>query len=128
MVQAVQPRGLLYTVEVTRASIVESYLSSLVGEGVAKVVEKASESTFSISESGEILFTFCLWKYDNDDPLMKTLKLTDSLMCTLNLSKALYYTSTGFFGFFYDLFFKGVPAADVVMEIPKDPPLPAPKK
>ena len=42
----------------------------------------------------------------------------------LNLTRTLQAMSGDFFGWFYDYFFAGIPAAETVVAVPKDPKLP----
>ncbi|MBR4204586.1 MAG: hypothetical protein IKQ92_03830 [Clostridia bacterium] len=110
-------------VEVTRAGIVESYLTGLLGEGVSYCYdnpEKAQKRIFWRNPAGEFMFTFGiqLAAEAEESPAAVT------TACDINLSKGLVNTSSQFFSWFYDLFFKGLPAAPAPIEIPKDPPLP----
>ena len=63
------------------------------------------------------------------DPQAENLELTPAmeLMVELDLTEILKNTSSALFGWLYDMFFGGLPAAEDVMELPKDPPLPPAK-
>lgn len=111
--------------EITKSGIVEKYFTDLCGEGVAFIhdnIEKVSKNLFWISPAGDIMFSYTInllaGNVDNNDVLH---------LCDLNLSSALKNTSSGLFNWLYNLFFSGVPVADTVMEMPKDPPLPPAK-
>ncbi len=91
----------------------EKYINGLVGQGFDKVREAYDSSKFVI-EDGFVYYCF-------------TLHLFDALHygIKLNLTRILQAMSGDFFGWFYDYFFAGIPAAESVVEVPKDPKLPA---
>ena len=93
--------------------VVEKYINGLVGQGFDKVREAYDSSKFVI-EDGFVYYCF-------------TLHLFDALHygIKLNLTRILQAMSGDFFGWFYDYFFAGIPAAESVVEVPKDPKLPA---
>ena len=95
--------------------VVEKYISSLVGAGFDKVREAYDSSKFVI-EGGYVYYCFNLDLFDAYHFGIK-----------LNLIRILQAMSGNFFGWFYDLFFAGVPAAESVIDKPKDPPLPPSK-
>ena len=99
------------------AEVVEKYISDLVGAGFDKVREvyDDDESKFVI-EGGCVYYCFNIDLFDAFHYGIK-----------LNLTMALQAMSGNFFGYFYDLFFAGVPAAEIVIEKPKNPPLPPAK-
>ena len=93
----------------------EKYISDLVGAGFDKVREVYDGSKFVI-EGGYVYYCFNIDLFDAFHYGIK-----------LNLTIALQAMSGNFFGWFYDLFFAGVPAAESVIEKPKNPPLPPAK-
>ena len=97
------------------AEVVEKYISDLVGAGFDKVREVYDGSKFVI-EGGYVYYCFNIDLFDAFHYGIK-----------LNLTIALQAMSGNFFGWFYDLFFAGVPAAESVIEKPKNPPLPPAK-
>lgn len=97
------------------AEVVEKYISSLVGAGFDKVREVYDGSKFVV-EGGCVCYCFNIDLFDAFHYGIK-----------LNLTRILQAMSGNFFGWLYDLFFAGVPAAPSVIEKPKDPPLPPAK-
>jgi hypothetical protein len=97
------------------ADAVEKYIGGLVGAGFDKVREVYDGSKFVV-EGGYVYYCFNIDLFDAFHYGIK-----------LNLTKTLQAMSGDFFGWFYDLFFAGVPAAQSVMKKPKDPPLPPAK-
>ena len=92
--------------------VVGKYIGDLVGAGFDKVRECYDSSKFTI-EGGHVICCF-------------NLKLFDALQygIRLDLSAILMNMSCPFFGWLYNFFFEGIPAATSVIEKPKDPPLP----
>ncbi|MBQ6052876.1 MAG: hypothetical protein IJL30_06265 [Clostridia bacterium] len=112
-------------VEVTRSGIAEKYLTELLGTGAGWIYdnpEKAQKRLFRFNPAGELIFTFGINLFAGNTDA----SVVDSV-CEINISKALSNTSSKFFSWLYDLFFGGVPVADSVIELPKDPPLPPAK-
>lgn len=112
-------------VEVTRAGIAEKYLTELLGAGAGWIhdnPDKAQKLLFSFNPAGEIIFTFGinLFAGNTDNSVVDS-------VCEINISKALSNTSSKFFSWLYDVFFGGIPVAESVIDIPKDPPLPPAK-
>lgn len=97
------------------ADAVEKYIGGLVGAGFDKVREVYDGSKFVV-EGGYVYYCFNIDLFDAFHYGIK-----------LNLTKTLQAMSGDFFGWFYDLFFAGVPAAQSVMKKPQDPPLPPEK-
>lgn len=95
--------------------MVGKYIGDLVGAGFDKVRECYDSSKFTI-EGGHVICCF-------------NLKLFDALQygIRLDLSAILMNMSCPFFGWLYNFFFEGIPAATSVIEKPKDPPLPPAK-
>ena len=93
------------------AEVVGQYISGLVGAGFDKVREVYDGSKFVI-ENGCVYYCFNIDLFDAFHYGIK-----------LNLTRTLQAMSGDFFGWFYDFFFAGVPAAESVIEKPKDPPL-----
>ena len=112
---ALQGTILDHTVEVTWEKICETFFTGLCGEGAAKVFEEVAEGDmrFMVSGAGEFIFRFRLWQFEGKKPIM----------AEINISRVLTATTSSLFGWLYDLFFGGVPTAETVMEVPKDPPL-----
>ncbi len=94
------------------ADVVEQYISGLAGAGFDKLREVYDGSKFEI-ENGCVYYCFNIDLFDAFHYGIK-----------LNLTRTLQAMSGDFFGWFYDFFFAGVPAAESVIEKPKDPPLP----
>ena len=92
--------------------VVEKYIGNLVGEGFDKVRECYDSSKFTI-EGGHVICKFNLELFD-----------TYKFGIRLDLTTILMNVSCPFYGWLYDLFFKGVPCAASAIEAPKDPPLP----
>ena len=92
--------------------VVEKYIGNLVGAGFDKLRECYDTSKFSF-EGGHVICCF-------------NLKLFDAYQfgIRLDLNEILMAASSPFFGWFYDLFFAGIPSAAAPIETPKDPPLP----
>ncbi len=112
-------------VEVTRAGIAEKYLTELLGAGAGWIhdnPDKAQKLLFSFNPAGELIFTFGinLFAGNTDNSVVDS-------VCEINISKALSNTSSKFFTWLYDVFFGGIPVAESVIDIPKDPPLPPAK-
>ena len=84
--------------------------------------DKAQKLLFSFNPAGEIIFTFGinLFAGNTDNSVVDS-------VCEINISKALSNTSSKFFSWLYDVFFGGIPVAESVIDIPKDPPLPPAK-
>ena len=97
------------------ADVVEQYISGLAGAGFDKLREVYDGSKFEI-EGGYVYYCFNIDLFDAFHYGIK-----------LNLTRTMQAMSGDFFGWFYDLFFAGVPAAESVIEKPKDPPLPPAK-
>lgn len=107
-------------VEVTRSGIVEKYLTELFGMGGAWVSDNPDKAVgFWFAANGAIMFSFTLPLQIGAATLKKVIDV--------DILKVLSDTANGMFGWFYDTFFGGLPAADALMEIPKDPPLPPAK-
>ena len=97
------------------ADVVEKYISGLAGAGFDKLREVYDGSKFVI-ENGYVYYCFNIDLFDAFHYGIR-----------LNLTRTLQAMSGDFFGWFYDFFFAGVPAAESVIEKPKDPPLPPAK-
>ncbi len=97
------------------ADVVEKYISGLAGAGFDKLREVYDGSKFVI-EGGYVYYCFNIDLFDAFHYGIR-----------LNLTRTLQAMSGDFFGWFYDFFFAGVPAAESVIEKPKDPPLPQAK-
>ena len=97
------------------ADVIEKYIGDLAGAGFDKLRECYDSSKFTI-EGGHVICCF-------------NLKLFDALQygIRLDLSAILMNMSCPFFGWLYNFFFEGIPAATSVIEKPKDPPLPPAK-
>ena len=107
-------------VEITKSGIVEKYLSELFGVGGAWVSDNPDKAMgFWLNASGAIMFSFTLPFQVGAATLKKVIDV--------DIMKVLSDTANGMFTWFYDNFFGGLPAADALMEIPKDPPLPPEK-
>ena len=103
--------------EVTRSGIVEKYLTELCGMGGAWVSENPKKAAgFWFAANGAVMFSFTLPIQVGAAALNKVIDV--------DVLKVLSDTANGLFGWFYDTFFGGLPSADALMEIPKDPPLP----
>ena len=98
------------------ADVVEKYISGLAGAGFDKLREVYDGSKFEI-EGGYVYYCFNIDLFDAFHYGIK-----------LNLTRTLQAMSGDFFGWFYDFFFAGVPAAQSVIKKPKDPPLPPANK
>ncbi len=94
------------------ADVVEKYIGDLVGSGFDKLRECYDSSKFT-NEGGH---TICYFN----------LRLLDAFEygIRLDLSATLTNLNYPLFGWFYNLFFEGVPCAMTLVEKPKDPPLP----
>lgn len=97
------------------AEVVEKYISGLVGAGFDKLREVYDGSKFTV-EGGCVYYCFNIDLFDAFHYGIK-----------LNLTRTLQAMTGNFFGWLYDLFFAGVPAATSVIDKPKDPPLPPAK-
>ena len=97
------------------ADAVEKYIGGLVGAGFDKVREVYDGSKFVV-EGGYVYYCFNIDLFDAFHYGIK-----------LNLTKTLQAMSGDFFGWFYDFFFAGVPAAQSAIKKPTDPPLPPAK-
>ena len=107
-------------VEITKSGIVEKYLTELFGLGGAWVSDNPDKALgFWFAANNAIMFSFTL--------PFKIGAATLNKVIDVDIMKVLSDTANGMFGWFYDTFFGGLPAADTMMEIPKDPPLPPPK-
>ncbi len=97
-------------------SVVEKYLTELVGQGCAKVREIYDGSKFGL-DGAHVTYSF-------------QIDIADAFHfgITLDLTKILLSMSCPLFGWFYDYFFSNVPSAVAAIEVPKDPPLPPAKK
>ena len=95
--------------------VVEKYISGLAGAGFDKVREAYDSSKFSI-ENSHVMYRFNLDLFDAYHFGIK-----------LDLTKILLAMHGDFSGWFYDLFFAGVPSAASAVEPPRDPQLPPAK-
>ncbi|MCR5808958.1 MAG: hypothetical protein K6G56_05295 [Clostridiales bacterium] len=94
------------------ADVVEKYIGDLVGQGFDKVREAYDSSKFTI-EGGDVCYCFTLHLFDAFHFGIK-----------LDLTRILQAMRGDLFGWFYDYFFAGMPAAESVIDVPKDPKLP----
>ena len=99
-------------VEATVKDVVEKYIGNLVGAGFDKLRETYDKSKFGM-EGTHMTYCFNIELFD-----------AFSFGVKLDLTQILLNTNGMFFGWFYDLFFAGVPAASSVINMPKDPELP----
>ena len=93
--------------------VIENYLSSICGEGAAKLVENPTLG-FKADAKGNITYTFTVTWWDKAP-----------FPVELNISKILSNTSCGIFGWLYEQLCGDIPTASAVVDIPKDPPLPS---
>ena len=117
--------------DIKKAEIVEKYLTELTGAGGAYVHDNPDKTEKAIGfwmKANSLKFSFPLMG-SAADPQAENLELTPAmeLMVELDLTEILKNTSSALFGWLYDMFFGGLPAAEDVMELPKDPPLPPAK-
>lgn len=104
-------------VEITKSGVIEKYLTELFGMGGGWVSDNPDKALgFWFAANGAIMFSFAL-------PISVG-AATVKKVIDVDIMKVLSDTANGLFGWFYDTFFGGLPAADALMEIPKDPPLP----
>ena len=99
-------------VQATVKDVVEKYIGNLVGAGFDKLRETYDKSKFGM-EGTHVTYCFNIELFD-----------AFSFGVKLDLTQILLNTNGMFFGWFYDLFFAGVPAASSVINAPKDPELP----
>ncbi|MBR3268861.1 MAG: hypothetical protein IKI58_09135 [Oscillospiraceae bacterium] len=109
--------------EILKSGIVEKYFTELCGLGAATIhdnIEKAEKVLFWVSPHGELMFSFCINLLAGNvdtEPLLH--------LCDISLSSVIMKQSGALFSWMYNLFFGGLPVAQIIMPIPKDPPLPS---
>ena len=119
--------------EITGAGIIEKYVSELCGAAGTYVHEHPEKveafAEFVQNEHGFMLrFPLRVGISAAKGAAELVPAVTDAVVKTymveIDLIAAITNTTSELFGWFYEMFFGGLPAADSLMEPPKDPPLP----
>ena len=114
--------------EIKKSEIVEKYLTELAGVGGAFVHDHLDTVQSILGfwvKANSLMFSFPLTlAAAAPDAADVTAATAAEFTVDLDLTAILTNTASGMFGWFYDMFFGGLPSADDLMEIPKDPPLP----